>query len=51
MNNFGNSEHLLDKIEYLQNRVELLENILKLNNIDSTTETIKKRKQLDKMMD
>jgi len=51
MENFSNSENLLDKIEYLQNRVELLENLLKLNNINIATETIKKRKQLDKMMD
>ena len=45
----GDSTYLLTRIKLLTNRVELLENILKINNIDPAIEQIKKRKELDKL--
>ena len=39
----------LEIIQHLKNRVELLENILKINNIDPAIEQTKKSKELDKL--
>ena len=45
----GNSKYLLEEMVLLRNRVELLQNILKINNINPAIEQIKKKKQLDKI--
>ena len=45
----GDPTYLLYRIQLLSDRVELLENILKLNNINPAIEMKKKRKELDKL--
>ena len=45
----GDSTYLLTRIKLLRNRVELLANILKINNINPEVERFIKRKELDKL--